>query len=393
MDPRSVDVLLLGGGVAAARCARTLRRHGFDGSVLLAGDEAIPPYNRPPLSKELLREDLPSELVLAEPMSWYERRAVEVALGTPAVALDPEQRSVELADGRLIRFGQLLLATGAEPRRPAIPGAEHVRLLRSLPDAESLRAAAVPGARAVVVGGGFIGVEVASSLAARGLSVTLLERSDGLWAGSLGPAVTAWAVEQLRSAGVEVRLSTGATRFTLDAVWVGDEALPADVMLAGVGVTPRVGLAQAAALETDDGLVVDDAQQTSVPGIFAAGDLARPRGGPRIEHWHAARETGERAALAMLEQPLAPRRAPWVFSEVGGATLDVVGSAPAWEEIVVHSGVHAYVADGRIIQVAIIGGAMGVEEARFFVERRPAAAELETFLRSQGVDSRAHPLG
>jgi NADPH-dependent 2,4-dienoyl-CoA reductase/sulfur reductase-like enzyme len=377
MEPRSVDVLLVGGGVAAARCARTLRRHGFAGSILLVSDEETPPYNRPPLSKELLREDLSSELVLAEPVSWYERRGVELALGTTVVALDPVLRSVELADGHRIRFGQLLLATGAEPRRPAILGAEHVRLLRTLADAESLRTAAVAGARAVVVGGGFIGVEVASSLVARELSVTLLERSDGLWAGSLGPTLTAWAAEQLRSAGVEVRMSTGASRFSAGAVWVGDDALQTDVMLAGVGVDPRVGLAQAAGLDVDDGVLVDDGQRTSVQGIYAAGDMARPRGAVRIEHWHAAREAGERAALAMLDQPLSARRAPWVFSEVAGATLDVVGSAPQWDEIVIRNGVHAYIVDGLVAQLAVINGSVPIERARAFVERLPALDALD----------------
>jgi NADPH-dependent 2,4-dienoyl-CoA reductase/sulfur reductase-like enzyme len=380
MEQRSVDVLLVGGGVAAARCARTLRRHGFDGTILLVSTEDLPPYNRPPLSKELLREDIPSELVLAEPLSWYQRRAVDLLLGTTTVALDPDVRTVELADGRLIGFGQLLLATGAEPRRPAIPGAEHVRLLRTLPDAESLRAAAIPGARAVVVGGGFIGVEVASSLAARGLSVTVLERSDGLWGGSLGPALTAWATEQLRSAGVVVRMSTGASICAPDAVWVGDEALPADVIVAGVGVTPRVDFAQAAGLEVQDGVLVDDGQHTSVPGIFAAGDMSRPRGGARIEHWHAAREMGERAALAMLEQPLPARRAPWVFSEVAGTTLDVVGSAPHWDQIVVRTGVHAYVVDGRVAQLAVINGGVPIEQARTFVEGRGTLADLDALL-------------
>jgi NADPH-dependent 2,4-dienoyl-CoA reductase/sulfur reductase-like enzyme len=377
MEPRSVDVLLAGGGVASARCARTLRRRGFAGSILLVSDESVPPYNRPPLSKELLRENLSSELVLAEPMSWYERRAVELVLGTTVLALDPGHHIVELGDGRLILFGRLLLATGAEPRRPRIPGAEHARLLRTLPDAESLRSAAVPGARAVVVGGGFIGVEVASSLAARGLSVTILEMSDGLWAGSLGPALTAWAVAELRAAGVDVRLATAASSFTPEAVWVGDEALPADVMLAGIGVTPRVELAQDAGLDVDDGVLVDEVQQTSVEGIFAAGDMARTREGVRVEHWHAARETGERAALAMLGQPVPARRAPWVFSEVAGATLDVVGSAVRWDEIVVRSDVHAYLVDGRVVQLAVINGTVPIEEARVMVEADATMAELD----------------
>jgi NADPH-dependent 2,4-dienoyl-CoA reductase/sulfur reductase-like enzyme len=377
MQPRSVDVLLLGGGVAAARCARTLRRHGFAGSILLVSDEALPPYNRPPLSKELLREDLPSELVLAEPMSWYQRRAVELVLGTPAVALDPELRSVELADGRQFRFGQLLLATGAEPRRPAIPGAEHVRLLRTLPDAESLRAASVPGAGAVVVGGGFIGIEVASSLAARGLSVTIVEVAAALWAGTLGPDLSGWARERLATAGVAVRLGAACESVSPNGVRLTAEWLAGDLIVAGVGVTPRVELAVAAALQVENGVLVDEAQRTSAAGIFAAGDMARPRGGARIEHWHAAREAGERAALGMLGQPLPARRAPWVFSEVGGVSLDVVGLAPAWDEVVVRGDVHAYVDGRQVTQLAVINGALPVEEARAFVERRGTLDELK----------------
>ena len=131
MECRSVDVLLVGGGVASTRCARTLRRQGFTGSILLVGDEDVPPYNRPPLSKELLREDLPTELTLAEPMSWYERRGVELKLSARATSIDPEARTVDFADGAQVRFGQLLLATGAEPRRPSLPGAERARLLRT----------------------------------------------------------------------------------------------------------------------------------------------------------------------------------------------------------------------------------------------------------------------
>lgn len=384
MTPRQVDALLLGGGVAAARCARRLRRGGFNGSILLVSDEPLPPYNRPPLSKELLREDLPGELVLAEPTSWYERRAVELSLGTPAVAVDPEERMVTLADGARIRYGQLLLATGAEPLRPPVPGAEHARLLRTLPDAEALRAAATAGTRAVVVGGGFIGVEVASSLAVRGVTVTVLELGSALWSGSLGEALSDWAVEQLAGAGVEVRLGSAASRISADAVWVGEEELGAAVVLAGVGVAPRVELAMAAGLEVDDGVVVDDAQRTSAPGIFAAGDMARPRDSLRVEHWHAAREAGERAALGMLGQPVPLRRAPWIFSEVGGATLDVVGSAAAWDEVVELDGVLAYLLGDTIVQLAVLDGALPIEEARAFVEQRPAKVELAGFMARNG---------
>jgi 3-phenylpropionate/trans-cinnamate dioxygenase ferredoxin reductase subunit len=376
MEPRHADVLLLGGGVAAARCARTLRRHGFAGSILLVSDEELPPYNRPPLSKELLRDDLPAELAFAEPLTWYERRGVELQLGMPAVALDPQQQTAELADGQLLRYGQLLLATGAAPRRPAIPGAERAVLLRTLPDAERLRARAVAGQRAVVIGGGFVGVEVASSLATRGMAVTMIELADALWAGSLGTELSAWALARLAEAGVAVRLSAACEAVTDAGVRLVDETLPADLVVAGVGVTPRVELAAVAGLEVDDGVLVEDGQRTSAAGIFAAGDMARPRGGARIEHWHAARETGERAALAMLDAELPPRPAPWVFSEVAGTTLDVVGWAPTWDEVVEVPGGFAYLVGGRVAQLAIIGSAIPVEAARELMASWPSLDEF-----------------
>ena len=179
---RSVDVLLVGGGVASVRCARAMRRNGFAGSILLVGDEERPPYNRPPLSKELLRLDLPDDLVDAEPDAWYRRRSIDVMTGNAVLTLDPEGGSAVLADGDTIRFGRCLLATGAEPRRLAIPGAEQAMLLRTLSDARGLRSAATSmerGATAAVIGGGFIGLEVASGLAELGLRPLSWSRPRG----------------------------------------------------------------------------------------------------------------------------------------------------------------------------------------------------------------------
>ena len=376
MDPRHADALLIGGGVAAARCARTLRRGGFGGSIMLVGEEATPPYNRPPLSKELLRGEVPEELVLAEPVAWYERRDVELLLGAPAALVDPEERLVVLADGQRIQYDQLLLATGAAPRRPPLPGAEHALLLRTLADALAIRQRAIAGARAVVIGGGFIGVEVAASLAARGCAVVVIERAAALWGGTLGSAVSEWAMGRLARAGVEVRLEASVTSIGPDAVAVAEASLPADVVIAGVGVAPRVELAVAAGLAVDDGVVVDERQAAAAGAVFAAGDVARPDDGPRVEHWHAARESGERAAMAMLGQPVPPRRAPWVFSEFADATLDVVGWAPRWDDLDVRDGWIAYLVDGRVAQLAILDGAVPVDAARTFVEQRPAAARL-----------------
>lgn len=378
MAQRHVDVLLIGGGVAAVRCARTLRRRAFDGSIVLVGEEAVLPYNRPPLSKELLRGEVPLELIAAESESWYERQRVEVLLSMPVVSLDAEARLAVLADGSSISFDRCLLATGAAPRRPPIPGAEHALLLRTLDDALAIRERAVPGGRAVVIGGGFIGVEVAASLASAGVRVTVVELEPSLWGRSLGEELSAWAAEVLRSAGVSLRLGSAVSRVEASAVFIGQERLAADLVIAGVGVTPRVELA--AGLTLDDGIVTDARRRTSAAGIFAAGDVARVDG-LRVEHWHAAREGGEAAALAMLELPAPPRRAPWVFSEFAGASLEVVGNAPEPDEIrrigsAPDRFALAYLRDGVVAQLAIVNGAIPVEAARTFVEQGSALDKL-----------------
>jgi 3-phenylpropionate/trans-cinnamate dioxygenase ferredoxin reductase subunit len=218
-----------------------------------------------------------------------------------------------------------------------------------------------------VIGGGFIGVEVAASLASLGALVTVLERSDALWAGAFGRAVSDWAVDRLRAAGVDVRLGVEAS--------VEDRA--AEIVVAGVGVAPRVELAVAAGLEVDDGVLVDARQGTSRPGIHAAGDVARPRGGQRVEHWHAARESGERAAQAILGAEVAPARAPWIFSEFAGATLDALGSpAPGDEELAIAPGLIGFARDGALAGAVILDAAVPVDAARSLLERGGTAAEL-----------------
>jgi 3-phenylpropionate/trans-cinnamate dioxygenase ferredoxin reductase component len=380
-EPRHFDALLVGGGVASVRCARTLRRSGFAGSIGLVAEEDTPPYNRPPLSKELLRGDVAEELILAEPVSWYERRGVDLIVGAAATVLDPDAHTIELVDGRRLHFDQLLLATGASARTPPIPGGERALPLRSLDDAVAIRQRAQPASRVVVIGGGFIGVEVAASLAARGSAVVVLESGPALWAAQLGDTVSDWALDHLHRAGVAVRFRASASAIGPSGVHVGDELLPADLVVAGVGVSPRVELATAAGLEVDDGIVVTEEQRTSAAAIFAAGDVARPADGPRVEHWHAAREAGDRAALAMIGAPVPARRAPWVFSEFADATLDVVGWAPRFDELDVRDGVVAYRAAGRVVQVALLDAAVHVPAARELVERRRrvSAAQWGTF--------------
>jgi 3-phenylpropionate/trans-cinnamate dioxygenase ferredoxin reductase subunit len=373
------DVLLVGGGVASARCARALRRNGFGGSILLAGDESIPPYNRPPLSKELLREGHPPELLAAEPAGWYERHGVDLLTGVAVARLEPDERRATLADGRTIRFEHCVLATGAAPRALSVPGGERALLLRTLGDAQRLREAALAaaGAPVVVVGGGLIGVEVASGLAALGLAPTVVELGDAMWAGSLGLLLSGWAMEKLREADVTVRLAAAVTALDEDGAWIGDERLPGAFVVAGIGVRPRDELAAAAGLDVAGGVVVDADQRSSHPAVWAAGDVAR-MAGRAGEHWHAARESGERAALSILGLPLARPRAPWIFTEVAGESVDVFGDAAAGgeERWIIDGGAIARMRDDRLVQLIVIGGAIPAEAARQLVEQGASEADL-----------------
>jgi NADPH-dependent 2,4-dienoyl-CoA reductase/sulfur reductase-like enzyme len=373
-----VEVLLIGGGVASVRCARTLRREGFDGSITLIAEEAALPYNRPPLSKELLRDDLPDDLVAAEPARWYERRGIELRAGQAVMELDPEARVATLDGGERIGFDRCLLATGAEPMVPPIPGVEDALLLRTLPDARRLRAAALAarGGTVEIVGGGFIGVEVASSLAALGLRPVIRERAPSLWSGALGTELASWAMERLTEVGVDVRLNAPVTH-----IRSGD----ADIVIMAVGVRPRDQLAERAGLATDDGVDTDAEHRTSHPAAWAAGDVARVDR-LRIEHWHAAREGGERAARSMLGLPPLPAGAPWFFSEVAGVGFDVYGVATAWDEErwVRPASVMVYLADERVVQMAVIDGAIAPDVARALVEAGASASEVERALATPG---------
>ena len=387
---RVTDVLLVGGGVASARCARTLRRNGFAGSILLVGDEARVPYNRPPLSKELLRDDLPDELLAAEPPTWYERREIQIELGVRVQRLDADAGQATLAGGDTVRFDRLLLATGAQVRHLAIPGAETSLTLRTAEDARRLRAAALAageGAPVVIVGGGFIGLEVASSLASLGLRPTVVERADRLWAGTMGTELAAWATERLGEAGVELRLGATTTRIGPGEAWIGDERLPAAFVVVGVGVFPRVELAETAGLRIEDGVVVDGAQRTDHPAVWAAGDVARIEGSPRIEHWHAAREGGERAALSMLGLPVPTPPAPWVFSEIGATTIDVFGATVGWDEEAWLDDDHrllAYLGGGRVVGLAAIDGVLAPDVARRLIEAGSTSGDVAKALREGG---------
>jgi NADPH-dependent 2,4-dienoyl-CoA reductase/sulfur reductase-like enzyme len=389
-QPQHADLLIVGGGVAAARTARGLRRGGFDGSILLVGEETLPPYNRPPLSKELLLspEPLPDDLLLAEPRSWYERQRVELRTGTRVVTLDTGARRATLDDGAEVAFERCVLATGAVARRLPIPGGEAALMLRTAADARRLEKAFAMGrgSEVVVVGGGFIGLEVASALAARGLRPTLVELAPTLWGGALGAALAARVRDMLGAAGVVVRTGLAVTSISDAGVRAGEELLPAAFVVAGVGVAPRDELAAAAGIAVRDGVLTDAAGRSSHPAVWAAGDVARVDG-LRVEHWHAAREAGTRVAAALLGAQVPPRRAPWIFSELAGSSLDVFGVATSWDEErwLGDGSALAYLVAGRVVQLAAFGGAIAPEAGRLLVERGLAIGAVERVLAGEPV--------
>ena len=382
MGAVQTDVLLVGAGVASARCARALRRNGFGGSILLVGDESHAPYNRPPLSKELLRDGHPPELLAAEPVAWYEKHQVELLTGVAVTRLEPDERRATLADGRTVDFRHCVLAMGAVPRALAVLGGERALLLRTLDDAQRLREAALAapaGAPVVIVGGGLIGVEVASGLAALGLVPKVVELGSALWAGSLGELMSNWAIERLREAGVTVRFGAAVSALDDGGARAGEERWPGEFVVAGIGVRPRDELATAAGLAAAGGVVVDADQRTSHPAVWAAGDVAR-HGGRAGEHWHAARESGERAALSILGLPVAPPRAPWIFTEVAGITVDVFGDAAMDddERWIIDGGAIARTRGPRLTQLVVIGSAIPAKTARELVERGASDSELQS---------------
>jgi len=213
---------------------------------------------------------------------------------------------------------------------------------------------------------------------------TIVEMADSLWGGVLGGELGAWAAARLAASDVGLRLGARVTGLSESSCIIGDERLDQDLCVAGIGVRPRTDLAEAAGLAVEDGIVTDADHRTSAPGVWAAGDVARVDR-RRVEHWHAAREGGERAALSMLGLPVAPPRASWVFSEVAGAAIDIVGDSRAWDEErwMADGSVLAYLQGERVVQVAIVGSAISVEEARAIVERDAPVAELAAILPAQ----------
>jgi 3-phenylpropionate/trans-cinnamate dioxygenase ferredoxin reductase component len=338
--------MIVGGGLAGAKAAQTLREEGFDGRVVLLGEEDVAPYERPPLSKDYLRGDAGRDAIWAQEEGWYEANDVELRTSTRAAELALASSEVVLDGGERIGYDQLLLATGSAARRLPIDGAEldGVHLLRTVADSDALREALTPGVRVVVIGAGWIGCEVAASAKQRGADVTMVAPEDVPLERVLGSEVGAVYREVHASRGVELVLGTGVEAIegsgrVSGVRTTGGRTLGADLVVVGVGAAPRTELAAAAGLTVQDGVLTDDRLRTSAPNVFAAGDIARaqhPILGEtiRVEHWGTALEQGPAAARNMLGRDLAYDRIPYFFSDQYDVGMEYAGHALTYDRVV-----------------------------------------------------------
>jgi 3-phenylpropionate/trans-cinnamate dioxygenase ferredoxin reductase subunit len=344
--------VIVGASLSGAKAAEALRVEGFDGRLILIGAETDRPYERPPLSKDFLRGEADGKPYVHE-ADFYEQHEIELRTSTIVRDLDPSNNEIELEGGERLAYDKLLLATGAEPRRLPIEGAEleGVHYLRTLADSEALGRELGDDRRVIVVGSGWIGSEVAASARQRGSEVTLIERGSVPLERVLGPELGSIYAEIHRDHGVELLPGTTLEAFEgdgrIERVRTGDgRAIGADLVVVGIGVVPRIELAQRAGLKTENGILVDAHLRTSHGNLFAAGDVANaehPFYGRRIrvEHWDNAINQGEAAARSMLGSREPYKRIPYFFSDQYEVGMEYVGHATEWDEVVYRGDVAA----------------------------------------------------
>jgi 3-phenylpropionate/trans-cinnamate dioxygenase ferredoxin reductase subunit len=330
-------VIVIGGGQAGAQAVDTLRRAGFTGRLVLICDEPELPYQRPPLSKKYLSGELPAERLLFKHLAFYEEHRIELRLATRVARLHLERKQVELADGEKLAYDRLILCLGAGPRRLSCPGADltGVHYLRGLADAGAMRTAFKDGARVVVIGGGYIGLETAATCRKLGCEVTVLEMADRVMNRVVAPRVSQYFAEEHRAHGINLSCDTRVTRLEGNGavervVCVDGSQYAADVVVVGVGAIASTALASDAGLNCDNGIVVDEYCRTSDAAVFAAGDCTNhpsPRYGRRVrlESVDNAFEQAKAAAMNVLDKPTVHDRVPWFWSDQFDSKLLIVG--------------------------------------------------------------------
>ena len=383
------SVVIVGAGAAGNAAAERLRHLGYGGPITLLGRDRSLPYDRPNISKDYLAGSAPEEWIPLHPKEFYAEQRIELRLGTRVTAIDPQGRTVTLEDGSALPYGALLLATGTSPIRLDIPGADrpHVHYLATLSDSRSIIAAASEageagaGRRAVVLGASFVGLEVAAALRARKIEVTVVAPDERPLGKVLGPDLGDFIRSLHEEHGVIFKLQQKAVAIGEHAVTLDSgETLPADLVVAGIGVRPNLDLARAAGLRVEDGVIVDEYLETSVRGIFAAGDIARwpdaYLGEPvRIEHWELAERHGQTAAANLLGRRQRFADVPFFWSQHYDVQISHVGPGKDWDEarlsgsLAKHDATVTYRRKGKIVAVATIYRDRQSLEAELAMER------------------------
>jgi NADPH-dependent 2,4-dienoyl-CoA reductase/sulfur reductase-like enzyme/nitrite reductase/ring-hydroxylating ferredoxin subunit len=377
-------IVIIGGGAAGFAAAEMLRRREFRGSIVMLSSEAAPPVDRPNLSKDFLAGSAPEDWLPPRPDGFYAEAGIDLRLNTEVISIDATTRNVVVAGSGNIPYDRLLLATGAEPVRLPIPGADqpHVHTLRSLADCRAIIDAASGARRAIVIGASFIGLEAAAALRARDIEIHVVAPEQRPMERVLGPGIGDFVRALHEEHGVIFHLGDTVTaidgrRATLRSGGV----LEAELVVVGVGVRPRLALAEQAGLALDRGVVVNARLETSIPGIYAAGDIARwpdPHSGEniRVEHWVVAERQGQTVARNMLGQREAFDAVPFFWSQHYDVPINYVGHAEKWDEIAVDGDIAArdcllkYKSNSRVLAVASIYRDLASLRAELAMERK-----------------------
>jgi 3-phenylpropionate/trans-cinnamate dioxygenase ferredoxin reductase component len=366
-------VVIIGGGQAGCQAVATLRAEGFAGAITMVGDEPFAPYQRPPLSKTYLMGTMERDRLFLKPDAFYEQAQCQTITGVPAVSINRDAGEVSLADGRALGYDKLLIATGSRVRKIKIPGADlsGLHYLRSIADVDALRPAFQSAKTLAVVGGGYIGLEVAAVARKYDLSVTVIEALDRVMARAVSRPVSEFYEKVHREAGVVFHMNTAVEGFEgrehLTGVRAGGRVFAADIALVGIGVVPNSEIAQDAGLECEDGIRVDKFCATADPAIFAAGDCTRHhgRGGDliRLESVQNAIDQAKHAALAMVGKPTPYGEVPWFWSDQYDLKLQIAGLAKPDDRIVMRGDPASrkfavfHLRDGAVVAVEAVNAA------------------------------------
>lgn len=383
-------VLIVGGGQAGAETAAELRRQGYDGTITLVADEPFHPYKRPPLSKAYLAGGCARETLYVLSQAAMEKARLEFIGGTAVTAIDRQAHQVTLADGRTLAYDKLVLATGGRPRQLSCPGGDLPGIfgLRGIADVDAIRERFQPGGRLVVVGGGYIGLEVAAVAIKTGLKVTVLEAQARVLQRVAAPDLSAFYERVHRDAGVDLRTGAGVERFerngdALRVYLTGGEMLDADLVVVGIGILPNVELATAAGLAVDNGIVVDEFTRTSDPDIHAAGDCTNHPSAffgrrIRLESVQNAMEQGRAVAHNLLGKATVYTNVPWFWSDQYDLKLQMVGLSDGYEQCVLRGDPAQrnfsafYLRQGKVVAADAVS-----RPQEFMIAKKLVAARLE----------------